>query len=205
MSTLESILDEQVATLVRKGYPERVVELARPLRAKLAGLELPALDIAAGTLPFVLVVKSSVLPTEQAMTAASKDSKPGITKLFPLEPGDFTTIDAVTIPESDAYLLVDIDRGNDSVNLPPSAAFEIIAKRHRSPLTIDEGIALVTQHPEALIKNHCFSLLASRHTGDQRVPAIWINGQKNPNLGWCWNGNPHTWLGSASCARRIGA
>lgn len=205
MSTLEDTFDGQVATLLRKGYPERVVELARPLRAKLAGLELPALDLDAGTLPFVLVVKSSVLATEAAMTAASKDGKPGITKLFPLGPADFTTIDAVTIPASGAYLLVDIDRGKDSLNLPPSAAFEIIAKRQRSPLTIDEGIAIVTQHPEALIKNNCFSMLASRHTGDQRVPAIWINGQKHPNLGWCWNGNPHTWLGSASCAERIGA
>ncbi len=23
-------------------------------------------------------------------------------------------------------------------------------------------------------------------------------------LGWCWDDNPHTWLGSASCGRRLG-
>ena len=70
------------------------------------------------------------------------------------------------------------------------------------PLTIDEGIAILTHHPDFLQKNNCFSLLASR-CGDQRVPAMWISGGA-PRLGWCWAGNPHTWLGSASCRSRIG-
>ncbi|MGQ0669203.1 MAG: DUF5701 family protein [Actinomycetota bacterium] len=26
-----------------------------------------------------------------------------------------------------------------------------------------------------------------------------------PRLGWCWAGNPHTWLGSASCGAGVGA
>ncbi|MEI2690845.1 MAG: DUF5701 family protein [Anaerolineae bacterium] len=45
-------------------------------------------------------------------------------------------------------------------------------------------------------------LLASR-CGDKRVPAFWLS-QNRPKLGWCWAGNPHTWLGSASCAERVG-
>lgn len=101
------------------------------------------------------------------------------------------------------YLLVDIDRGKESINLPPSEAMKIIVGHKRSPLTIDEGIAIVTQYPEFLMENNCFSLLASRIPGNKQVPAIWINGEKRPNLGWCWDGNPHTWLGSASCRYRI--
>jgi hypothetical protein len=54
-----------------------------------------------------------------------------------------------------------------------------------------------------LRKNKCFSLLASR-CGDKRVPAIWISG-KAPKLGWCWAGNPHSWLGSASAGARLAA
>jgi hypothetical protein len=42
-----------------------------------------------------------------------------------------------------------------------------------------------------------------RTAGDRRVPALWISGGA-PKLGWCWAGNPHTWLGSASCATRLG-
>jgi hypothetical protein len=138
------------------------------------------------------------------MALTDKGGKLGITKLFPLVPDDFSTIPEVNIPNETAYLLVDIDRGKQTLNYRPIDAMEVIKKDSRSPLTIDEGVAIVTQYPEFLIKNNCFSLLASRHTGDKRVPAIWINANKNPNLGWCWNGNPHTWLGSASCKDRVG-
>ncbi|WP_371413026.1 DUF5701 family protein [Thiomonas sp. X19] len=56
--------------------------------------------------------------------------------------------------------------------------------------------------PDFLQPNHCFSMLASR-CGDKRVPALWLS-ESRPKLGWCWAGNPHTWLGSASCANRVG-
>ena len=66
----------------------------------------------------------------------------------------------------------------------------------------EEGVALVTHHPEILRNSNCFSLLGSRR-GDRRVTALWISKGK-PRLGWCWAGNPHTWLGSASCGSRVG-
>lgn len=37
-----------------------------------------------------------------------------------------------------------------------------IQSQNRFPLTIDEKIALVSQFPEFLIKNNCYSLLESR-------------------------------------------
>jgi hypothetical protein len=36
------------------------------------------------------------------------------------------------------------------------------------------------------------------------VPALWI-ADRAPKLGWCWDGNPHTWLGTASAAHRLAA
>lgn len=203
--------DRQVATLIDKGYSQ-FAQLSEDdfkselesLREKLPESNGAEIDLEKGTLPFVLVVKSSLVSSDQAMGIVEKDGKQGITKLFPHEPTDFNTIAEVEIPASSMYLLIDIDRGKENINLPPNKAMDLIKESGRSPLTIDEGIAIVTHYPEYLIKNNCFSLLASRHTGDQRVPAIWINGQKQPNLGWCWDGNPHTWLGSASCKIRIG-
>ncbi len=203
--------DRQVQSLIQKGYPKIAgmpeadfISLLIPLKAKLQNLSLVETDIEKGSLPFVIVVKNSLAPVNQSMSLVEKNKKVGIVKLFPLKPDDFQVIPEVSIPNSDTYLLINIDRGKDNINLPPIQAKEIIEKNGYSPLTIDEGIAIVTHFPEFLIKNNCFSLLASRHTGDQRVPAIWINASKNPNLGWCWNGNPHTWLGSASCQNRIG-
>lgn len=209
---LTAEFERQAKTLISKGYfkianitlqkfEEHLVELKSHLPKSITHQR----DLEAGTLPFVIVVKSSLVASQDAMALVEKGGKQGITKLFPHEPTDFTTIKEVSIPESDMYLLIDIDRGKESINVPPNRAMALIRQSGRSPLTIDEGIAIVTHYPEYLIKNNCFSLLASRHSGDQRVPAIWINGQKNPNLGWCWDGNPHTWLGSASCGSRIGS
>ncbi|CAM5297405.1 putative protein OS=Streptomyces tendae OX=1932 GN=GUR47_27180 PE=4 SV=1 [Streptomyces tendae] len=75
-----------------------------------------------------------------------------------------------------------------------------VAGRGRTPLTIEEGVAVLTQVPEVLVKNKCFSLGGSR-CGDRRVPALWIS-KRAPKLGWCWEGNPHTWLGMASAGAR---
>lgn len=201
--------DLQVATLINKGYPKlaHLSEAAFKEKVDVLKKQLPQsskteVDLEKGTLPFVIVVKSVLVPSEQAMSLIEKDGKQGITKLFPHQPTDFETIPEVEIPTPSIYLLIDIDRGKANINLPPNEAMKRIKQAGRSPLTIDEGIAIVTHYPAFLMKNNCFSLLASRHEGDQRVPAIWINSQKQPNLGWCWDGNPHTWLGSASCVGR---
>ena len=83
----------------------------------------------------------------------------------------------------------------------PEEAFGVITGRGRSPLTIHEGIAVATHFPWLLVKNHCFMLSGSRR-GDRRVPALWIS-ERAPKLGWCWDGNPHDWLGVASAGRRL--
>lgn len=204
--------ERQVEVLITKGYATAAgyteaefKKMLLPLAKYLEGITLPDVDLELGKLPFVIVVRNEVISNEAAMALVEKDGKSGITKLFPHQPSDFSTIEQVEVPTSSAYLLLDIDRGKSTINLPPNQAFPLIRAEQRSALTIEEGIAIVTQFPDFLIKNNCFSLLASRHTGDQRVPAIWINGQKHPNLGWCWDGNPHTWLGSASAKKRVGS
>lgn len=203
--------DRQVENLLLKGYPKiagaSVQEFLRhiePLGRRIGRLTYSDIDFERGHLPFVIVVKSDLVAAEKAMSLVEREGKRGFTKMYPLEPSDFYTIDGVTIPTGMAYLLVDIDRGKKNINLPPSQALERIKGGRRSPLTIDEGIAVMTHYPGYLMKNNCFSLLASRHRGgDRRVPAIWITSEKKPRLGWCWDGNPHSWLGSASCGGRI--
>ena len=121
-----------------------------------------------------------------------------------LEPADLATfvpIDAVELPAAPAYLAVDVDLGAGSRNVRPEDALREILAAGRSPLTIDEGIVLTLQQPEAIARNWGFSMAGSRRD-DQRVPAFWIS-EGRPKLGWCWDRNPHTWLGTASCAERI--
>ena len=203
--------DRQVQNLLRKKYhkPAGMSEgeftgLIQPLRFLLGETEIREPDVQEGYLPFVIVIKNGLVTSEEMMRALEFNGKSGKTKLDPLGPQDFTTIESMSIPETQVYLLIDIDRGKESINIRPEDAFKMIQGKHRFPLTIDEGIAIVTQFPEFLIKNNCFSLLASRTGKDQRVPAIWINAKKEANLGWCWDRNPHTWLGSASGKLRRG-
>ncbi|MFG2056226.1 DUF5701 family protein [Micromonospora sp. NPDC048930] len=207
--------DRQVDTLLRLGYPalagrteEEFRELVAPLRAAaLAGPPAtpgrPTPELSAPTearVPFLLVVTRELVPVEArlALTTLAGKRKPGFLDRH-FADGDLPTfhpIKELEVPAGPAYLLFDVDRGEEYRNLPPSTALEEMTAQGRLPLTIDEGLAFITLHPPALASNRCFSLVGSR-CGDRRVPALWIS-QGAPKLGWCWYGNPHTWLGSAT-------
>jgi hypothetical protein len=210
-ATLRAEFDRQIENLLQKGYPEAAgidrgtfLRHIVPLRERAEELAVSEADLERGRLPFVIVIRSALVAAESAIERVERAGKHGFDKMFPREPRDFEPIEDVCIPERMAYLLVDIDRGRETINVTPSEALRVIREQGRSPLTIDEGVAIVTHYPEFLKRNNCYSLLASRHSGDRRVPAIWLTADNRPRLGWCWDGNPHTWLGSASCARRVG-
>jgi hypothetical protein len=184
---------------VQRGYPE----LAGVSAAAFADTLEPLRDRAPADDSFVLVVKSELAPAAETIERVERRGKPGFSVFEREDLERFALIQEVDLPPGPAYLLTAPDTGADTRNVTPDDAFASIRNAGRSPLTIDEGIALVTHDPEAVAKNAGFSLLASR-CGDRRVTALWISDNR-PKLGWCWAGNPHTWLGSASCAARIGA
>ncbi|RLP80957.1 hypothetical protein EAD89_29065 [Micromonospora sp. BL4] len=206
--------DRQLDRLVELGYPaladlteDAFRGLVAPLRAAAitgaAGLPAPT----EGRVPFLLVITRDLATVEQrlALTTLAGKRKPGFLDRHYGEDDlpKFDPIKELEVPAGPAYLLFDVDRGEETLNLAPASAMEVITGQDRLPLTIDEGIAFVTLYPAALAKNKCFSLVGSR-CGDKRVPAIWIS-QGAPKLGWCWYGNPHTWLGSASARpQRVG-
>ncbi len=195
---------EQIETLIRLGYPPMLAMPEPAFIDSLAVLEsrLPtAQEAAVGQVPFVIVINSHHAPVEVMLPLARRQGKVPVERLFPRKPNDF--VPQIELPGGEAYLLVDVDRGADYRNITPDAAYLAITKGGRSPLTISEGIAVLTHAPDLLQPNMCFSLLASR-CGDKRVPALWLS-EGRPKLGWCWAGNPHTWLGSASCAARTGS
>jgi hypothetical protein len=149
----------------------------------------------------VLAFARDLLPAAEAANSIIRRDKPVV--LGHLEPGElrqFEPIRAVDLPASDAYLLLDVDLGAGSRNVTPETALSDILEQGRSPLTLEEGIAVMLQQPEAIAKNWGFSMAGSRRN-DQRVPAFWVS-EGRPKLGWCWDRNPHTWLGTASCASR---
>jgi hypothetical protein len=185
--------DEQLAALLERGIGAgeqalgATLEMARPSAPQERSL---------------LAWSRQVLPVAKAAARIEREGKPVVLgQLQPEELALFVPIAAVSLPETPAYLVVDVELGAASRNVRPEDALREILAAGRSPLTLDEGIALMLQQPTVIARNWGFSLAGSRR-GDQRVPALWIS-QGRPKLGWCWDRNPHTWLGTASCAGRI--
>ncbi|MGP3982944.1 DUF5701 family protein [Streptomyces sp. KR80] len=203
--------DRQVQNLLDRDYaaladlsPDSFARSLSPLRDVAVAHSASAQPPEAGHAPFLLVITRALVPIERTMplTTLHGKTKPGfVDRSF--EPGAlerFVPAEPVQLPDERAYLLFDVDRGEEFCGAVPREAMAAIAERQRTVLTIEEGIAFVTHCPAALAKNKCFSLGGSR-CGDRRVPAIWIS-QNAPKLGWCWEGNPHTWLGMASAGSR---
>lgn len=188
--------DRQIDTLARLGYPEIPRPTLDALRHNLDDLYRESDVDPDDHIPFVVVMND--VPLDSAAERMQLNGKPATLMLQADELARFRPIAGIETPA--AYLLTDIDVGAEFANVPPRDALPVITGRGRTPLTIAEGIAVVTLRPDMLRKNKCFSLAGSR-CGDSRVPAVWIS-QRAPKLGWCWNGAPHTWLGVASAGGR---
>lgn len=192
--------DEQVARLLDLGAIDAAFasEHLEPLRAAAAG----AVASDDKHLPALIVITGEVIAPEDAMPLVAAKGKAGRVDMTPVAPADFAPIPDVVPPAAPAYLLLDVDLGARFRSIRPEDALVTLRAEGRTPLTIDEGVSLLLQLPDALLTRTAFSLLASRRA-DQRVPALWTS-YGAPRLGWCWDRNPHTWLGSASAARRVG-
>ena len=144
----------------------------------------------------VVVVKAELVPVEDALARVG-----GFVGMDPTKPSDYEPIAELEIPDAASYTLRYVDLGAELFDVTPDDALSQILARGRSPLTIEEGVAVLAQFPDVLTEQNAFSLLGSRR-GDRRVPALWLSDGR-PRLGWCWAGAPHSWLGSASCAERV--
>lgn len=201
--------DQQVSRLLELDHPSKAGWSARRFRTTVDPLREAALraeaeaDPERGTVPALLVVTGAWVPLETAMADVVWKGRPGRVEMPPTTPADYVVIDEVRVPQVPAYLLLDVGTGPDLQDVRPEDALIELRRRGRTPLTIDEGVALLVQSPSILAEGNAYSLLASRQPGTQRVPAIWTSF-KAPRLGWCWDRNPHTWLGSASASGRVG-
>ena len=149
--------------------------------------------------PALLVVSAGLVPTVAAVQAWSVRGRQGWTDMAD-ELGGFRPIEGVAVPAAPVYLLLDVSTGPETLNVRPEDALPTILAAGRTPLTVDEGVALVTQLPDVFVTRNAFQALGSRD-GSRRVPSFWMS-KGAPRLGWCWAGNPHTWLGAASARER---
>jgi hypothetical protein len=173
-----------------------------PLRATL-GASTPASDVDPDDhVPFVLVLDGGTTRANAVVPALRRGARPGVSVIDDEEMAGYLPLPDATAPDA-PYLLHDIDTGTEFCDVRPEDALQVVRGRGRVPLTVAEGLALVALRPDMLRPNRCFSLMGSR-ASNQRVPAVWIS-ERRPKLGWCWDRNPHTWLGAASAGSRTGS
>ncbi|WP_206515527.1 DUF5701 family protein [Georgenia faecalis] len=210
----EDELARQVQVYVDLRFPQLLGQSEEEFRDSLVPLCDRVADVAAKAadqagpgpdddrVPFVLVLADA--PPNDVVPAMRLGTRTGFSVIDDEEARTYRTIDAVDAPDGAAYLLGGVDVGSTYLSVTPETALAAITQAGRTPLTIAEGLALVVLRPDMLRPNRCFSLAGSRTGTNQRVPAIWIS-QRRPKLGWCWDRNPHTWLGTASASVRQGA
>ncbi len=193
--------DRQVDALALTGLPT-LLELRdtcfRAWLEPLRDLLPPPSTAATGAVPFVVVLPD--LPVRAALSAAHGVGGAGFTTMEDDELAAFRPLPELAVPAG-PYLLLDVDTGPATLNRTPAAVAPDLAAAGRTPLTIAEGLSLLVSDPGVLRSRNCFSLLGSR-CGDKRVPALWVS-ERRPRLGWCYQGAPHTWLGTASAGGRL--
>ncbi|MCC5903758.1 MAG: hypothetical protein JJT87_17730 [Halomonas sp.] len=174
------------------------------LRPKIIGLDA-AQDPREGNIPVVIVFRKQVASYDKLMCQLHHKGREGYIEMTPKNPEDFLDIDSLGVPEADIYALWDVDTGKSMLNISPSDSVDMIESKGRTPLTMYEGVQCVLAIPEILTDKQRFNAIqmpGSRIDGDRRVPSIWVS-KGAPRLGWCWFGNIHTWLATASCKSRV--
>lgn len=196
--------DRQSQTLVDAGYPALAGLDEAGFRALLEPLRRPSRAAASSAptrIPFAIVVSSALVSADRALPALHWKATTGWTELTADELATFCPTEGVAVPEAAVYLVTDVDTGQETLGVRARDALPAILGEGRTPLTIDEGVSLLALFPGILRERNAFFLPGSR-CGDKRVTALWVS-KGHPRLGWCWEGNPHTWLGSASAAGRL--
>ncbi|MGN8244272.1 DUF5701 family protein [Cellulomonas soli] len=209
--TRDEELARQVRTYVETGVAatlgwsaDDLTARVAPLAALLAHAPAPGDDGAwaarpEDAVPFVLVLPS--VDVNAAAPAMRRGVKAGVSVIPPAEAATYQPIAGLDVP-GQPYLLTAIDTGSDFCGVTPEDALHAVVDRGRTPLTMAEGVALTVLRPDLLRPNRCYSLAGSRTGTNQRVPAVWIS-ERRAKLGWCWDRNPHTWLGLASAGGRL--
>ena len=193
--------DRQIDALVMTGLPEAMELTERCFRACAEPLRdlLPPVLGNTDRIPFVVVFPNlrvgPVLETVHTVGGA------GFSTMTDDDLGDFRPLPELGVPTG-PYLMLDVDLGADTFDVPPRDVLPRLTQDGRTPLTVAEGLSLLVSDPGVLRSRNCFSVAGSR-AGDKRVPAFWVSARR-PRLGWCYQGAPHSWLGTASCGDRRG-
>lgn len=201
MSKASEEASRQLDRIVALGYAD-VADMSEDAFRALAQPLIAALEHSDLGGDILLIPTRELVSPESLIARTSINRMVGFTTMPPRDIASFLPQDGFTPPEGPFYLVVEPHTGTCYINREPDVARKLIDSDERLPLTLEEGLAIATQHPEWLLEKNGFNLLGSR-SADGRVPSIWM-GQNAPRLGAVWPNSRHTWLGNAYCMARRG-
>lgn len=201
MSKASDEAQRQLDRIVALGYPD-VADMSDSAFRALALPIIRALQRSDMSVGFVLVPTRELVSPESLIARTSINRMAGFTTLPPRDIVSFAPQHGFEPPEGPFYIVLDPHTGTAYVNREPDVARKLIDSDDRLPLTLEEGLAIATQHPNWLLEKNGFNLLGSR-SPDGRVPSIWMS-QNAPRLASVWPNSRHTWLGNAYCLGRQG-
>ena len=201
MSKASEEAQKQLDRIVALGYPDVADMSAGAFRA-LARPLIRALEDSDLGSDILLVPTRELVSPESLIARTSINRMAGFTTMPPRDIASFLPQDGFEPPEGPFYLVLEPHTGTCYINREPDVARKLIDSDERLPLTLEEGLAIATQHPEWLLEKNGFNLRGSR-SADGRVPSIWMS-QNAPRLGAVWPNSRHTWLGNAYCVARRG-
>lgn len=182
--------DQQVKTLLDKGYPEaagmekdQFLGYVNPLRDKFEIGDL-------------IVIPERIVSIPKQMSMVKLNGKTGYTCL---NLGVLTQADGVETPNA-PYLTRDVENGAAMRNTSPNNCVKQFKKQGRFWFTAEEGIAIVIHKPETL-NDHYIDLPGSRYDSDC-VPSLWLYDGR-PRLDYGRAAYANLEWGSASCGSRI--
>ena len=201
MSIASEEIRQQLDRIVALGYPD-VADMSADAFRALACPLLDALENSDLGADILLVPTRELVSPESLISRTSINRMAGFTTMPPRDIASFLPQNGLEQPEGPFYLVINPHTGGSYLNREPDVARKLIDSDERLPLTLEEGLALVTQHTDWLESKNGFNLLGSQ-SADGRVPSIWMS-QGAPRLGAVWPNSRHTWLGNAYCMDRLG-
>lgn len=215
------IIDNEFHVVASLSEEEFINDYIRPLEQLLVDSHVDS-KLKANRIPILIVVPDNIVGLGYQLNSVKKSIND--TQLdYTIKPEWFKNAKGVLTPAK-PYLLLDVETGYTMLNTPPKKCVEVFQREGRFPLTLDEGVALITHFPEVLESHwidlpgselihkcagqdaHKRGVLSSLPPGFAQatfVPTLCYKYYNNLRLYYVYEMNETPYSGSASGGRRL--
>ena len=153
MSKASEEASRQLDRIVALGYAD-VADMSEDAFRALAQPLIAALEHSDLGGDILLIPTRELVSPESLIARTSINRMAGFTTMPPRDIASFLPQDGFTPPEGPFYLVVEPHTGTCYINREPDVARKLIDSDERLPLTLEEGLAIATQHPEWLLEKN---------------------------------------------------